>query len=71
MTPLAFTSVELPTWKPPAFSAWIRFVTLAVAESGRAVSPASDAGGFQVGNSTDVNASGVTYYSLAVRNSAP
>jgi hypothetical protein len=32
---------------------------------------ALNANGFQVGNSTDVNASGVTYYSLAVRSSAP
>ena len=32
---------------------------------------ALNASGFQVGNSTDVNASGVTYYSLAVRSSAP
>lgn len=32
---------------------------------------ALSASGFQVGNSTDVNASGVTYYSLAVRGSAP
>jgi len=32
---------------------------------------ALNASGFQVGNSGDVNASGVTYYSLAVRSSAP
>lgn len=32
---------------------------------------ALQATGFQVGNSGDVNASGVTYYSLAVRSSAP
>jgi uncharacterized protein with FMN-binding domain len=32
---------------------------------------ALNASGFQVGNSTDVNASGVTYYSLALRGSAP
>ncbi len=32
---------------------------------------ALQANGFQVGNSGDVNASGVTYYSLAVRSSAP
>jgi len=30
-----------------------------------------NATGFQVGNSGDVNANGVTYYSLAVRSSAP
>jgi hypothetical protein len=32
---------------------------------------ALQANGFQVGNSGDVNASGVTYYSLSVRSSAP
>jgi hypothetical protein len=32
---------------------------------------ALQANGFQVGNSGDVNASGVSYYSLAVRSSAP
>jgi uncharacterized protein with FMN-binding domain len=32
---------------------------------------ALQAGGFQVGNSGDVNAAGVTYYSLALRSSAP
>ena len=32
---------------------------------------ALQANGFQVGNSGDVNANGVTYYSLAVRSSAP
>ncbi len=32
---------------------------------------ALQANGFQLGNSGDVNASGVTYYSLAVRSSAP
>jgi hypothetical protein len=32
---------------------------------------ALQANGFQVGNSGDVNAAGVTYYSLAVRSSAP
>jgi hypothetical protein len=32
---------------------------------------ALQANGFQIGNSGDVNAAGVTYYSLAVRSSAP
>ena len=32
---------------------------------------ALQADGFQVGNSGDVNANGVTYYSVAVRSSAP
>jgi hypothetical protein len=32
---------------------------------------ALQASGFQIGNSGDVNASGVTYYSLSVRSSAP
>ena len=41
---LALRSVDVPTWKPLAWSAWMRLLPAAVAVNSSVLSPASDYG---------------------------
>ena len=61
--PLAFTSPELPTWNPPAWSAWILFVTMAEPANSSVLSPASEAGWCTAGRAVTLSSALISVYS--------